>query len=283
MHNRPLNPSGVDWAAHWKKKVEVRAAHPVGARNWDDRAGRFARMTAELNTSRDPLVRMLSDAIHPEDTVLDVGAGAGRYALPLAQLAARVTAVEPSAGMRASLEETVKQREISNVAVVAGTWQEAAVEPHDVVLCAHVTYFVADIVPFIEKLDAAAKRACYIHVRVDEAGARVYPLWEQLFEGPYPSEPGFADLYPLLLSLGIRPNVEIAGGERGATFASTDDAVEQSKPNLGIPLDDHQYDARMHAYFADRLVPQGERMTLPGVSQQSAILWWEKGEAPSGS
>lgn len=278
MHTtrQPLNPVGIDWAAHWKHKVEVRAAHPVGARNWDDRAGRFARMTAQLDASRDPLIRALSEAVHPQDTVLDVGAGAGRYALPLAQLARQVTAVEPSAGMRAYLQETLKQREIINVSVVAGTWQEVNVEPHDVAICAHVVYFVAEIVPFIEKLDAAAKRACYIHLRVDENGARFRPLWEQLFEGPYPSEPGFADLYPLLLSLGIRANVQLNGGARGGTYASIDDAVDQAKPNLGISLDDHQYDARMEGYFADHLVPEADRLALPGVSQQAAIVSWEK-------
>ncbi len=273
---RPLNPTGVDWAAHWRRKVEIRAAHPIGARNWDQRAGRFARLTSELDASKDALLQMLAPEIQTTDSVLDVGAGAGRYTLPVSGMAGRVTALEPSAGMRESLAQTLQDRRITNVTVLDGAWQDTHVEPHDIVLCAHVVYFVPDIQPFIEKLDAAAKRACYIYVRADEAGVRFYPLWEQLFGGPYPSEPGFADLYPLLLSLGIRPNVRIVGGEGGPSYTSIDDAIEQAKPNLGIPTDDHQHDERMRAYFTQHLVPRGERFTLPGLPQQSAIASWNK-------
>lgn len=274
---RPIAPGGLDWAANWKHKVEVRAAHPVGARNWDDRAGRFARMTAELNASRDPLVRALTEAVRPEDSALDVGAGAGRYALPLSKLAARVTAVEPSAGMRTSLEQTLNEREVSNVTVVPGAWQDVSVEPHDVVLCAHVLYFVADVVPFIEKLDRAARRTCYIYLRVDERETLFHPLWEQLFEDPFPSEPGFADLYPLLLSQGIRPNVHITG-EGGGSYADAEDAIVQVKPLFGIAPEDNRYDAAMRDYFRAHLVPRGDRFTLPGP-MQTAIVWWEKSVA----
>ena len=272
---RPIKTAGVDWAASWKHKVEVRAAHPVGARNWDERAGRFARMTAELNTSREPLLRALSETVRPDDSALDVGAGAGRYALPLASMASRVTAVEPSAGMRASLERTLQERGVSNVTVVPGTWQEVNVEPHDVVLCAHVLYFVPDAVPFIEKLDAAARRTCYIYLRVDERETLFHPLWEELFDDEFPSEPGFADLYPLLLSLGIRANVAISGGDGGG-YLSIDEAVDQAKPLFGIAPDDDQYDARMRSHFKAHLVPRGDRLTLPG-SLQTAVVWWEKG------
>ena len=276
MQDRPLNPGGIDWAENWKHKVEVRAAHPVGARNWDDRAGRFARMTAELDASRDPLVRFLSDAIRPEQTALDVGAGAGRYALPLSTLAARVTAVEPSAGMRASMEQSLAERGIKNVTVIPGTWQQAQVEPHDAVVCAHVVYFVADIVPFIEKLDAAANHACYIHLRVDENAARFYDLFADAFGTPYPSEPGFADLYPMLLSLGIRANVQItSGGGAGPRYATLADAIDQAKTQLGI-ADGTEHDPLIESFLKDRLVPLGDHFTLPGPPQQSAIVWWER-------
>jgi protein-L-isoaspartate O-methyltransferase len=276
MRHPPIAPGGVDWADNWRRKVEIRAAHPVGARNWDDRAGRFARMTAELDPDRDPWTRALGAAIRPEDTALDVGAGAGRYALPLARMAAHVTAVEPSEGMRASMAQSLRKREISNVTIVGGTWQEAEVEPHDVVACAHVVYFVRDIVPFIEKLDETARRACYIHLRVDENASRFYELFQDIYGEPYPSEPGFADLLPLLLSLGIRPNVQITTGEGGGfRYGTIEDAVEAAKTQIGA-ADITEHDPAIRRFLEERLVPQGERLALPGPPQQSAIIWWEK-------
>lgn len=271
---RPIEAGGVDWADNWCRKVEVRAANPIGQRDWDGRAGRFARRTAELNPAREPLVGALMEAVRKEDTALDIGAGAGRYALPLSTLAAQVTAVEPSAGMRAALEGAIAERGIDNLTVVPGAWQEASVAPHDVVLCAHVVYFVADIVPFIEKLDAAARRACYIYLRVDGREGPMLPLWEELFGGTFPSEPGFADLYPLLLSLGIRANVRITG-DLGGGYVDLDEALVAARQQFGITEDQHEHDARMREYLREHLVDIGGRLNLPGLLQ-SAIVWWEK-------
>src|SRR5438270_582726 len=76
------------------------------------------------------------------DTVLDVGAGAGRYSLPVASMVRRLTAIEPSAGMRASFAEELERRGITNVDIVADSWEDARVEQHDVAMVANVLYFV---------------------------------------------------------------------------------------------------------------------------------------------
>src|SRR5439155_22927403 len=140
-----------------------------------------------------PLIAANAGGVQREDGLLDVGAGAGRYAIPLSRLVAHVTAAEPSDGMRTGLQSAIEANKISNLSIVAGPWQDVLVDPHDVVLCAHVLYFVRDIEPFIEKLDAHAKRACYICLRVDPRETVLRPLWDELVGGTYPSEPGFAD------------------------------------------------------------------------------------------
>ena len=271
----PVNPTHADWGDNWRRKVERRAAQPLGARDWDSRAGRFATMAAELDRLRDPLARALSDGVRGTDTVLDVGAGAGRFALPLSELAARVTAVEPSAGMRASLEAALAERGISNVTVVPGVWQDVEIQPHDVVLCAHVAYFVADIVPFIEKLDAAALRSCYVYLRVQGHEAPLLSLWEEIHGVGFPSEPGLADLYPLLLSMGIRANVSIATEERGA-YPDLDAAVAQARLTLELSEGQHAHDGRIREFLGQELVPGAGGLRFPYPSQ-TAVVWWEKG------
>ena len=276
-----IRAAGVDWAARWRELVEgreARAAAPTtpGGSRWDARAARFARLTQELDADRDPLVAALREALRPGDTLLDAGAGAGRYTIPLAASTRRVTAVEPSSGMRDSLADAVAARGLSNVMIVPGAWQDAEVPPHDVVLCSHVLYFVPDVVPFIEKLDRHALRACYIYLRVDARDKPLFPLWHEVHGVERAPEAGFVDLYNLLFSIGIRAHARLAPLERGPRYQDLDDAVEQTREALGLAPNDHQYDGRIQAFLTERLEPDGSQLAFPPYLQ-TAIVWWEKG------
>src|SRR2546422_915425 len=65
---------------------------------WDRRARGFHRTTKYTITS-DPFYLWLRDIVTPQKSVLDVGAGTGRFTLALAPQAMRFTAVEPNAAM----------------------------------------------------------------------------------------------------------------------------------------------------------------------------------------
>lgn len=56
-------------------------------------------------------------------TVLDVGAGGGQSAIPLARHVARVIGVEPEAAMRALAERAVREQGVENVTFLAGSAQ----------------------------------------------------------------------------------------------------------------------------------------------------------------
>lgn len=53
-------------------------------------------------------------------TILDVGAGGGQSALPLARYAVRVIGVEPEAAMRAVAERAAREQGVENVTFLAG-------------------------------------------------------------------------------------------------------------------------------------------------------------------
>jgi SAM-dependent methyltransferase len=99
----------------------------------------------------------LSALVASDGTFVDVGAGAGRFAIPLARRVARVIAVEPSETMRTALESDAQRSGIRNIEVVASRWEEAVRVSGDVVISAHVVYPLLDIEPFVRKLDAAAR------------------------------------------------------------------------------------------------------------------------------
>lgn len=268
----------VDWANNWRRKVEARQAADsarvgAGSNRWDDRAQRFARLTRSLDRSSDPFLLALKHAARPADTVLDVGAGAGRYALPLAPDVTRVTAVEPSAGMRSQLEREAAAQGLTNISIVAAGWEEAHVDPHDIAFVAHVLYFVRDVVPFLEKLDRSARRACYILHRVEDLTAPLAPLWREIWGRERPPEPGFLDLYNLLFAVGIRANVQLTDRAFAARYDSFDEAMEEARQLLGLAPDEHSHDGRIRTLLSEALVERDGRLGFPSGPQMAIIRW----------
>jgi SAM-dependent methyltransferase len=282
MTEAPLAPGGLNWERRWRTLVEDRR-HAIEALDgqgpqagyWDRRAGWFARLNRGVDPATDRLVRLVADALGDAGDLLDVGAGSGRYALPLARVASRVTAVEPSAGMRAHMEEEARDGGLQNLTFVASTWEDALVEAHDVVLCAHVLYPIADVVPFIRKLDAHARRACFITARADQMVPSLAPLWPEVWGIVRPPEPTLPDLYNLLYQLGLRPNVRLAPFPGPGPYDDLDDALERVRQLLFIPPGVHDHDPVLRSFLSETLVatPQGLDWPHP---QQSGIVWWEK-------
>lgn len=63
-------------------------------------------------------------ALQEGATVLDIGAGPGNWALPLAVLGAFVTALEPAEVMINILQGRIRTEETSSIAIRRATWQE---------------------------------------------------------------------------------------------------------------------------------------------------------------
>ena len=110
---------GFDWVENWRSLVADRAAAAAGHDNssyWDRRAPTFARST---RSRVDGFLDVIAPHVSAHRTLIDVGAGTGRHAVPLAERLEWVTAVEPSEGMRALIPHR------DNMTVVASTWQNS--------------------------------------------------------------------------------------------------------------------------------------------------------------
>src|SRR6266480_4145135 len=70
---------------------------------------------ADPRRTDDPSLNLLRTLVGPEDVVLDVGAGGGRYAVALALETREVVAIEPSNGMLDVLREAMAEHDVSNI------------------------------------------------------------------------------------------------------------------------------------------------------------------------
>jgi len=224
----PIDPlTDFDWAAHWRALVDAREAEaPIdpGSDFWASVAPHLTYDPAAA--AEDPLLRALEPYLDPRRTAIDAGAGAGRHAVPLADRLEWVTAVEPSEGMRAAIPHR------DNLTVVAGTWQEADVAPADLVVSAHVLYFVADPVPFIEKLTASARERVFVLLRDRPIASPSEPLYEVLTGRPRTRMPHASDLWNLLRWMRIRADFEYVEYESRQVYPELDSALEECRQRL---------------------------------------------------
>jgi hypothetical protein len=144
-----------------------------------------------------------------------------------------------------------------------------------VVLVANVIQLIANVVPFVDKLDAAARRACYVFIRVEPREAVLRPLWREIWGTEPLREPNFLDLYNLLFSLGIRPHARFVGRRPAERFADLGAAVAAARATLSLAPDDRRHDGRIREFLRERLTPLADK-GFAGFSPQNAIVWWER-------
>ena len=198
----------------------MRGARPTD--HWRQYAHQFK---ADPRRTDDVLVERLRTRLQPGESLLDVGAGGGRLALPLSLTCGSVTAVEPSPSMCAVLRETAEESDIT-VSVVESGWIEASADPADVVLCSHVVYVVQDIEPFVRKLDQHARRLVLVVMFQSSPQSQLYGLWEQVHGEPRNPLPALPQFLPVLDELGIAYQVDELAGDRPFGFASEEEALE---------------------------------------------------------
>lgn len=253
----------VDWAAHWRGLVEAReglADRPPGEDRWASRAEYFARQPLP---PRDWLMEAMGPWLRPRATLIDVGAGTGRYAIPLAERLDWVTAVEPSEGMRERIPAA------GNLTVIGSSWMDAEPAPADVVICVHVLYGVADAVPFIEKLERAARDRVFVAMRDGPASYPAEALASSL--GSRPRQPWLRDLLLLLRQMGVRPDLAMTTYQASHRFDGVADAVERCRLDLGPEWDEE----RGRAWLEANLRPDEDGTVVYDANPVTAgVLHW---------
>src|ERR1051326_6470475 len=98
-----LRPSPEQALLAWAERVRAnreQGEHFREATPTDFYAPIAGLFRADPRRSDDPALEALRAIVRPTDTLLDIGAGGGRYALPLALECREVIAIDPSDGMR---------------------------------------------------------------------------------------------------------------------------------------------------------------------------------------
>ncbi|HZQ34521.1 MAG TPA: class I SAM-dependent methyltransferase [Dehalococcoidia bacterium] len=199
-----LRPTAEAALAEWARRVQANAAQVDRVRQVGD--GDFyapvaSMFRADPHRTGEPALELLRDLARPDETWLDIGAGGGRYALPLALRVREVIAVEPSEGMIGVLREGMAEHGIANVRVEHRRWPEGAAGlAADVALIAHVGYDIAEIGPFLDAMEAAARRLCVAVLLARPPSFALDALWPAVHGEPREALPALPEFLALLLA-----------------------------------------------------------------------------------
>jgi SAM-dependent methyltransferase len=248
-HTAPL-----DFAAAWQSYVSERDTSRLDAEHdrafWERFAPHYDLRTASPG-SRAQTLTVLSGLVRIGDTLLDVGAGTGRFALPLARCVSQVTALDHSAAMLNILRRKATVQGVENITIQETDWESAEVEPHDVVLAAWSLYRQPDLCAALHRLVAATRRTLIV-VAGDATApphrASLDAIWGQAGR---PKIPEYLYLLGSLWQIGVRANVRVVHETRHFSYVTPVEAAEQLAPVHAAPEEIQQ--------FAREMVPLLER------------------------
>ncbi|MBF8266921.1 MAG: SAM-dependent methyltransferase [Dehalococcoidia bacterium] len=267
----------VDWVGLWRELSErLRRPEVAGeerrADRWRERAQGFDAAVKRKKERSDPLLDFVVGRLHQGDTALDIGAGTGSFAIPMARVARRVTAVEPSQSMAAILRENAAAQGLVNIDLVEARWEDTEVEPHDVAVCSHAMYSSPDLVGFVGKMERSARSTCFLLMRVPSHDGIIGEISRRIYGQPHDS-PNFVVGYNVLHGMGIYANVMMEPVERFWADDSLDDALVRAKRHLRLG-NGTAHDDTIRELLAQRLTFREGQYHWPD-GMRSALVWWD--------
>lgn len=144
----------------------------------------------------------LRSLVEPGETWLDIGAGGGRYALPIALLAREVIALDPSEGMLDVLREGMSEFHVPNIRIINSRWPMEHPPRADVALIAHVGYDIEEIGPFLDAMEAAASRLCVAILLAESPAQAAASFWPAIHGEDRIALPALPEFLALQLARG---------------------------------------------------------------------------------
>ncbi len=234
----------------------------------------FTNRPLDPHRTDDAALNGLFAALGTGTEVLDVGGGTGRYALPLATRANRVTVVEQSEDSLELLATRAEEAGMTNIAVINEPWEDAQAPKADMVLCSLVLHHVEDVVPFVSKMQGHAKDRVVVLEMVDTPGEVVHPVFEKVFGSTPSSLPGVAKVMEVLWAMDIYPDLEMIAPEPAILAPDRETALELLQRRLGVE-EGTEEDARLLAAADELLEETPDGVTVRGAApRRQAIITW---------
>jgi SAM-dependent methyltransferase len=214
------------WKQLWTDALTASAGRKADSAEsisrWNSRAKHFGE-NSKQRSSQDKKDEVLDwlighGALKEGFKVLDVGAGAGRYAIPMAQMGCRVTALEPAEAMIEEMRQRAEEEKVTGISIINKPWQgidligEGLYKEFDLVF-ASMTPGIQGPDDILRMIDAS-KHACYVSGHTRGRWYHMERVLKEVFGREKPESPGdFIYRFGLVYSLGYTPMTCVFGGK----------------------------------------------------------------------
>ncbi len=243
---------------------------------WAGRTALFTRGIGDVAALPPPGLEAIVERLERHHTLIDVGAGAGRYAAPLSRAVRHVTLVEPSPAMARLARQQLEQLGRDNWTLVEQGWLQADdLDPASAVLFANVLNPHEDIEDWIDRALSLARGWLFIvHGSMPEVMPHMQRVARALYGEERVAQPGMSDLIPALHDMDIYPDVVMFERRFARSYSDTDEAAREIASTLLIEPSVEALGRIREIIEPDLLVRANGRVALPAVTAPHALLIW---------
>jgi SAM-dependent methyltransferase len=268
----------VNWNELWKMtRLEPKKGLPefadMNRAKWFDEAIKGHNKRTEK--------QLASIQLDPEYTVLDVGAGTGRLAIPIAKNVKKVTAIEPSEAMLACLEKNTKKEGINNIHCINKRWEDIEIgvdiEPHDVVIASH-SLAMLDIQGALIKIDSAAKKSAYLFTFVNNLRGIIWmddARWNKIYGKKDQIWSDYIYLSMILHEMDIYANVNVWNSEFSQKYDNKDAVIAHWREVYETPPEN---EIILKEWLSRMLIEKEGSVYLRGKSKSAVVSWRKENE-----
>jgi len=252
---------------------------------WTERTVAWYARAVERSDFAERVLAAVGPALDRCEDALDVGAGCGALALPLARRLHRVTALEPSPAMARALREAAARAGLDRLTVIEAAWGEVAVAAHDLVVCAHVGGLLKTDSPFLADARVLARRLVVL-VRDaprprDQDKFFYRDLYPALLGRPYEHRSHADETLEGLRALGMEPRVTLVEYRSDQPFTDLDEACDFWMTYMGLEGPGPR--AYLAGFLRERLVSTGRELIAPFRKTAAVFIWSPAGAQESGA
>jgi SAM-dependent methyltransferase len=277
----PVTCPDPDWNEIWKQRQLQQESSKLSddsSHDWSKKEN-AERYDANARNEYDERVKatIASIGAGKDMRVLDIGAGPGTLAIPLAPLVKEITAVEPGAGMLGVLRAHAERERIRNITCVQKLWEDVNVI-HDLqgqydIVIASLSLTMHDIREALRKMNAVSSGTVHLFWFVDMPfwERMSFDLWQPLYGRPYYPGPKTDCLFGVLYQMGIYPDVTMMTLAKEYRFGSREEMLAFFRKRFGAKTPEQE--RIVDDYITPLIRKQGNEVVISGDSVFAHIRW----------